>query len=131
MEGFFLALVILFPLIAFALFITFYALLVKADVSFKNFRILIAFILSLVAGLFCTMAMFYTYFQYVLFLLILGVMASLTYLATPTKETLAKPRNLILILRYKMAKSTHPFVFALLLTFVCVLGFFVFASLFL
>lgn len=130
MEGFFVAIVFLFPLVAGALFITFYAMLVKANGRFRNFRILIAFILSVIAGVFSIITML-TYAPYSLFLLIIAVMASLTYLATPTLETLAKPRNLILILRYKMAKTTHPFVFALLLAFVCILGFFVFASLFL
>ena len=115
------------------MFICFYALAVKFKIGLNQwgiFRLLGAGLLALLfTSPFVSLVMIHTLLCICLSLIIHIFLA--TYLTTYSLTTLARPRNLLLLFKHRVASNMHPIVFSFLLAlFGLVVTFFIIAFLF-
>ena len=121
-----------FLLISSTSFLGLYALTVKLKITRhlnELIRLLISGTFSIVLGdYFISTVMVYTLF-FVLISSTVNIL-SLKYLSTLTLETLSRPRNLVLLFKYKISPTTSPLSFSIALTFVYLLVIFFLTGLF-
>lgn len=118
MEGFIGGLILAFFLTAFTYFFCVYALLVKLPFT-RKFHDVLRLILSAAAAVFFAYTSMWLVFIFMRSLLITCVVlmfVSIRYLVKMSPETLAKPRNMILLFKYRVSRRTWPWAFSLVFT---------------